>query len=45
MTTVGYGDFYCKSHFGRFVTTVTSMLGIFGISLMLVSLENTTKLN
>ena len=45
MTTVGYGDFYCKSHFGRFTTTITSMLGIFAISLMLVSLENTTKLN
>jgi Ion channel len=45
MTTVGYGDYYCKSHFGRFTTTLATMLGILTISLMLVSLEQTTKLN
>lgn len=45
MTTVGYGDYYCKSHFGRFTTVLATMLGILGISLMLVSLEQTTKLN
>jgi len=45
MTTVGYGDYYCKSHFGRFTTTIATMLGVLSISLMLVSLEQTTKLN
>lgn len=45
MTTVGYGDYYCKSHFGRFTTVLAILLGILSISLMLVSLEQTTKLN
>lgn len=45
MTTVGYGDYFCKSHFGRLTTTIATMLGILSISLMLVSLEQTTKLN
>jgi hypothetical protein len=42
---VGYGDFYCKSHFGRFATVLAILFGILTISLMLVSLEQTTKLN
>lgn len=45
MTTVGYGDYYCKSHFGRFTTVLAVLFGILTISLMLVSLEQTTKLN
>ena len=45
MTTVGYGDYYCKSHFGRFTTVIATMLGILGISLMLVSIKEQTKLN
>jgi potassium intermediate/small conductance calcium-activated channel subfamily N protein 2 len=39
MTTVGYGDYYCKSHFGRFTTVLAVLFGILTISLMLVSLE------
>jgi hypothetical protein len=39
ITTVGYGDFYCKSHFGRFTSCIAAMLGVFVISLMLMSLE------
>lgn len=39
MTTVGYGDYYCKSHLGRLATVCASMLGLLGISLMLVSIK------
>lgn len=45
MTTVGYGDYFCKSHLGRLATVIASMLGLLGISLMLVSIKEQTKLN
>jgi len=40
---VGFGDFYCRSHFGRFTSVLASLLGVFTISLMLESLEGVTK--
>ncbi len=45
MTTVGYGDYFARSHLGRFTTVIASMLGLLGISLMLVSIKEKTKLN
>jgi len=45
MTTVGFGDYYCKSDLGRFMATLVTMFGILLVSLMLVSLERSTKLN
>ena len=45
MATVGFGDYFCKSHLGRFLTTIVSFQGILLVSLLLVSLDRTTKLN
>ena len=45
MTTVGYGDYFARSHLGRLTTVIASMLGLLGISLMLVSIKEQTKLN
>jgi potassium intermediate/small conductance calcium-activated channel subfamily N protein 2 len=45
MTTVGFGDYFCKSHMGRFMSTLVAFFGILLVSLMLVSLDRTTKLN
>ena len=45
MTTVGFGDYFCKSHLGRLMSTIVAFLGILNISLLLVSLDRTTKLN
>ncbi|CAD8210050.1 unnamed protein product [Paramecium octaurelia] len=38
ITTVGYGDFYTRTDLGRFVIFVVCVLGIFVISLMVVTL-------
>ena len=40
MTTVGYGDFFPKSHAGRFVGIIVSMWGVFFVSLFVVTLTN-----
>jgi len=40
MTTVGYGDFYAKSHMGRFVGIITAFWGVFVVSLFVVSIQN-----
>ena len=45
MATVGFGDYFCKSHLGRFMSTIVAFQGILLISLLLVSLDRTTKLN
>ena len=45
MTTVGFGDYFCKSHLGRLMSTIVAFFGILIISLLLVSLDRTTKLN
>jgi len=45
MTTVGFGDYFCKSGFGRLISTIVAFFGILIISLTLVSLDQTSKLN
>ena len=40
MTTVGYGDFYPRTHFGRFIIVLSCFWGIFIISLMVVTMTN-----
>jgi len=40
MTTVGYGDFYAKTHFGRIVSFLCCIWGVFVVSLMVVTLNN-----
>lgn len=42
MTTVGYGDFAPRTHIGRAITTLACLWGVFIISLIVVSLTNTT---
>jgi hypothetical protein len=50
MTTVGYGDFYAKTHIGRFITIIACIIGIYFVSMMMVFMtqksvltENETK--
>ena len=40
MTTVGYGDFYPKSHAGRVVGVICAFWGVVYVSLFVVSLTN-----
>jgi Ion channel len=40
MTTVGYGDFYPKTHAGRFIASISAAWGIFLVSLAILSLTN-----
>lgn len=45
MTTVGYGDRYPNTHIGRLIVFFGCLLGALLVSLMVVSLQNTTKLS
>jgi len=38
MTTVGYGDFFARTHLGRFVSIVACFWGVFLVSMMVVTL-------
>jgi len=38
MTTVGYGDFFPRTHMGRFVVVLACFWGIFLVSMMVVTL-------
>ncbi|OMJ91791.1 hypothetical protein SteCoe_5572 [Stentor coeruleus] len=40
MTTVGYGDFFPRTHIGRFIIVLSCIWGIFIISMMIVTLSN-----
>eukprot|EP01017_Pseudomicrothorax_dubius_P019658 TRINITY_DN2158_c0_g1_i3.p1 TRINITY_DN2158_c0_g1~~TRINITY_DN2158_c0_g1_i3.p1 ORF type:complete len:275 (+),score=81.80 TRINITY_DN2158_c0_g1_i3:816-1640(+) len=40
MTTVGYGDFYARTDFGRIVAFLVCIWGVFVVSLMVVTLTN-----
>jgi len=45
MTTVGYGDYYPRTHVGRFVTLLVCLWGVFIVSLMVVTLNNILTLS
>jgi hypothetical protein len=38
MTTVGYGDFYPKTQFGRSITLLACLVGVYFVSMMMVFL-------
>lgn len=40
MTSVGFGDYYPKSHFGRFIIILTTFWGVFLVSMCIVSISN-----
>jgi len=43
MTTVGFGDFFAVTYLGRLVSIVACFYGVFLVSLMVVTLENSSK--
>ena len=36
MTTVGFGDFYPRTHFGRVIGSFSAVIGIFWMSLTIM---------
>jgi len=40
MTTIGYGDYYAKSHMGRVIAIIIAFWGVFYVSLFVVALNN-----
>lgn len=44
LTTVGYGDYYPKTNFGRLIGIITAFWGVFFVSLFVVALTNTLDL-
>jgi hypothetical protein len=44
MTTVGYGDFYPKTHIGRFIVVVSIVIGTLLVSLTIVALNRLTSM-
>ena len=45
MTTVGYGDYFPLTLPGRLVIFITSIWGVFIVSLMVVALTNTLSMD
>jgi hypothetical protein len=45
MTTVGYGDVFAKSHYGRIIAVITAFWGTCYVSLFVLSLLNLLKFN
>jgi len=45
MTTVGYGDFYPKTHLGRFIIIVACVFGIYFVSMTMVFMTGRSVLN
>jgi hypothetical protein len=45
MTTVGYGDYFASTHFGRFISVIACFWGTFLISLMVLSLTISSEFN
>mmetsp|Transcript_8150 Transcript_8150/g.709 ORF Transcript_8150/g.709 Transcript_8150/m.709 type:complete len:100 (+) Transcript_8150:212-511(+) len=45
MTTVGYGDFYPRTFFGRILDIIIAIWGIFIVSMMVVVLSSTLELD
>ena len=45
MTTVGYGDFFPKTHIGRFITIFACLVGVYFVSMMMVFMTHKSILN
>lgn len=45
MTTVGYGDFYPKTHLGRFIVIIACVIGTYFVSMMMVFMTQKSILN
>lgn len=45
MTTVGYGDYYVKTHLGRFIIFFVCIWGVFIVSMMVITLNNTLEIS
>jgi hypothetical protein len=45
MTTVGYGDFFPRTAFGRIIDVILVVWGTFVVSLMVVVLTNTLNMD
>lgn len=43
MTTVGFGDLFAKTYLGKLISIVACFYGVFLVSLMVVTLENSSK--
>lgn len=43
MTTVGYGDFFPATHMGRFVVVIACFWGVFLVSMMVVTLTDSSE--
>jgi hypothetical protein len=43
MTTVGYGDFFPQTHMGRFVVVIACFWGVFLVSMMVVTLTDSSE--
>lgn len=44
MTTVGYGDYYPRTFFGRLLDIIVAIWGVFIVSMLMVTLTSTLKL-
>ena len=45
MTTVGYGDFYPKTHLGRIIVIIACLVGTYFVSMMMVFMTQKSILN
>mmetsp|Transcript_17341 Transcript_17341/g.19769 ORF Transcript_17341/g.19769 Transcript_17341/m.19769 type:complete len:253 (+) Transcript_17341:2-760(+) len=43
MTTVGYGDYFPRTHYGRLVAVIVSFWGVFLVSMMVVTLTGSSS--
>ena len=43
MTTVGYGDYYPRTHLGRFIGIICTFWGVFLVSMMVVTLTMSSE--
>ncbi len=45
MTTVGFGDFYPRTHFGRLIDALVALAGIFMMSMVIMVINNQFQMN
>jgi predicted regulator of amino acid metabolism with ACT domain len=45
MTTVGYGDFFAKTHAGRFITIMACLIGLYFTSMLMVFMTQKSALD